>query len=96
MKRLYKIIYDPFKTKYGIGKKFVRCVPNYGVNIYEFKATYSKRNPLSVYYVFGKTEKEALTRFQKSLSWLNIISIRAVLPGIESEAILTDSTKIPL
>lgn len=96
MNRLCQLIYEPFKTEYGIGTVLTRCIPNEGVWLYEIQATYAKQIPSSKYYYLGRTEKEARSRFYGTLgSWMTINSIRLIPPGDEAERILTDPLRMP-
>lgn len=73
-----------------------RCIPHQGVSLFEIKATYAKTVPSATYYVLGDTKKMAKGRFENTMTWLTITSIRLIPPGEEAESILTDPMRMPL
>ena len=96
MEKLCDYIYESFSTPSGYGKVLARCIPHEGVFLYEIRATYAKQIPSSTYYVLRRTQKEAVSRFKRTLEYMKITSIVMIPPGDEAEAILTDRYKMPL
>lgn len=72
-----------------------RCIPDQGMYLFEVKANYAKKPPVS-YYRLGSTPKEVRDRFSKSMTWLDVVSVRLIPPGDEARGILHDPLRMPM
>lgn len=65
-----------------------------GVKMYKVRAGYCEKRPecCGIYYVFGRTKKEATKRFKERISWLDVYEV-VLLDDSKAEEVMNDSPR---